>query len=126
MDNKTLEQIKEQYADYIAALGEEDKAKVEACKTAEELIALADNTEGELPDDIAEAVAGGKGKSKEPVCPYPCWCTVIMKITSDPWAQVGSRVFVTLNQWGSFLMFRDSSCTGDCIVCSADDHLRRD
>ena len=72
MDNKTLEQIKEQYADYIAALGEEVKAKVEACKTVDELTALAMNTEGELPDEVAEAVAGGKGKKMVwcPRCNY--------------------------------------------------------
>ena len=64
----TLEQLKEKYADFIASLSDEDKAKVEACKTAEELIALVENSEGELPDDIVEAVAGGKGQ--EFTCPY--------------------------------------------------------
>lgn len=76
MENKTLEQVKAQYADYIAALSTEDKAKVDACKTVEELAAFAQNTEGELPDDIAEAIAGGaKGQSSPThTCPK-CRCT---------------------------------------------------
>ena len=122
---QTLEQIKEQYADFIATLGEEDKAKVDACKTAEELIALSQNAEGELPDDIAEAVAGGKGEPEKPVCPYPCWCTVISKFTDKSWAQVGSRVFVKMNQFGTFLVYPDSSCSGDCMACSSDRNFRR-
>ena len=57
---QTLEQVKAQYADFIASLSAEDKAKVEDCKTVGELTELAKNSEGELPDDVAEAVAGGK------------------------------------------------------------------
>ena len=71
MENKTLEQLKEQYADYIATLSAEDKAKVEACKTVEELIALAQAKEGELPDDIAEAIAGGRALKG-----FVLWCGV--------------------------------------------------
>ncbi len=63
MENKELEALKEKYADFIASLSDEDKAKVEACTTAEELTELARNSDGELPDDIAEAVAGGKNIS---------------------------------------------------------------
>lgn len=70
MENKTLEQIKEQYAEYIAALSSEDRAKVNDCKTVDELIALAKEKEGELPDDIAEAVAGGSLKG------FELWCSV--------------------------------------------------
>lgn len=72
MENMTLEQLKEKYADFIATLSDEDKAKVEACKTAEELTALAQNTEGELPDEIAEAVAGGKDARKYWYGDYEC------------------------------------------------------
>ncbi|MBR5088884.1 MAG: hypothetical protein IK093_05610 [Ruminiclostridium sp.] len=61
MENKELEALKEKYADFIASLSDEDKAKVEACKTVEELTELAQNAEGALPDEIVEAVAGGKG-----------------------------------------------------------------
>ena len=70
MENKELEVLKEKYADFIATLGDEDKAKVDACKTAEELIALAQNAEGELPDDIAETVAGGKPEQKKKFSDY--------------------------------------------------------
>ena len=70
MENKELEALKEKYADYIASLSPEDKAKVDACTTAEELINLANNAEGELPDDVLEAVAGGADKGSDRVCPY--------------------------------------------------------
>ncbi len=61
MENKELNELKEKYADFIAGLSDEDKAKVDACKTVEEFAALADDYDGELPDDLAEAAAGGKG-----------------------------------------------------------------
>ncbi len=62
MENKELEALKEKYADFIAALSPEDKAKVDACTTPEELLKLADETDGELPDEIVEAIAGGTDK----------------------------------------------------------------
>ncbi len=62
MENKELNGLKEKYAGFIAGLSDEMKAKVDACKTVEEFAALADDYDGELPDDIAEAVAGGKSK----------------------------------------------------------------
>ncbi|MBR5088880.1 MAG: hypothetical protein IK093_05590 [Ruminiclostridium sp.] len=71
MENKELEAIKEKYADFIASLSDEDKAKVDACTSPEELIALAQNSEGELPDDVVEAVAGGGGKGSTSVS-YEC------------------------------------------------------
>ncbi len=84
MENKTLEQLKEKYADCIASLSDEDKAKVEACKTAEELMALAQNTEGALPDEIAEAVAGGKGSGSSETEPRKCpKCGKQMQLVSN-------------------------------------------
>ncbi|MBR5088883.1 MAG: hypothetical protein IK093_05605 [Ruminiclostridium sp.] len=72
MENKELEVLKEKYADFIAGLSDEDKAKVDACKTVGELTALAQNAEGELPDDVVEAVAGGGSKTPsgpQHICP---------------------------------------------------------
>ncbi|MBR5088881.1 MAG: hypothetical protein IK093_05595 [Ruminiclostridium sp.] len=60
MENKELEALKEKYADFIASLSDEDKAKVDACRSVGELIKLAQDSESEIPDDIAETVAGGK------------------------------------------------------------------
>ncbi|MBR5088882.1 MAG: hypothetical protein IK093_05600 [Ruminiclostridium sp.] len=68
MENKELEALKEKYAVFIASLSDEDKAKVEACRTVGELTALAQNSDGELPDEIAEAVAGGKDTRRK--CPH--------------------------------------------------------
>ena len=41
------------------SLTEEQKEKLKACKTTEELIALAGEEGIELPDEMLEAVAGG-------------------------------------------------------------------
>ena len=70
MENNELELLKEKYADFIASLSDEDKAKVDACKTADELIKLTEEAEGELPDELLEAVAGGAGKGGKKVCPF--------------------------------------------------------
>ena len=69
MENNELELLKEKYADFIESLSDEDKAKVDACKTVDELIKLTEDAEGELPDELLEAVAGGAGKGGRRVCP---------------------------------------------------------
>lgn len=56
-----LNELKNKYAEFIASLADDMKAKVNECKTVEELKAIIDDYDGELPDDIVEAVAGGKG-----------------------------------------------------------------
>ncbi|MBR5088885.1 MAG: hypothetical protein IK093_05615 [Ruminiclostridium sp.] len=74
MENKELEALKEKYADFIAGLSEEEKAKVEACKTVEELTVLVKNAEGVLPDEIVEAVAGGKDEGEIILACPECGC----------------------------------------------------
>ncbi len=70
MENNELELLKEKYADFIASLSDEDRAKVDACKTVDELLKLINEAEGELPDEVLEAVAGGAGKDGKRLCPF--------------------------------------------------------
>ena len=101
-----LNELKNKYAEFIASLPDDLKAKVDECKTVEELNELLDDYDGELPDDIAEAVAGGKGGPSEPkLTDLPCWCK--MKSTIQPgdgkkptWTKAGSLVWAELSYSG--------------------------
>ena len=57
MDNKLNAALKGIYD----SLTDEQKAKAKACKTMEELTALAAKEGIELPDELLEGVAGGGG-----------------------------------------------------------------
>ena len=107
MDDRTLEQIKEQYADYIAGLNDDDKAKVNECKTIEELNALIRTYEGELPDEVAEAVAGGKGDDPKPCAHWDDY-TYIRRIADakdekDNGYGVQYLEFVCRNCWATMI-----------------------
>ena len=56
MEEKKLNEILKGVYD---SLTDEQKEKAKACKTMEELIALAGQESIELPDEIMDAVAGG-------------------------------------------------------------------
>ena len=70
MESSELKRIKEKYADFIAGLSDEQKAKVDACETVDELTKLASESGVELPDEILEAVSGGSFKGFELWCVY--------------------------------------------------------
>ena len=55
MDEKTKEMLKNIYE----SLTDEQKAKAKACKTMDEMMALAGEWGIELPDEMVDAVAGG-------------------------------------------------------------------
>ena len=56
MENKNLH---EQMVEILKGLTEEQRERVNACKTPEELIALLDELDVALPDKAMDAVAGG-------------------------------------------------------------------
>ena len=57
MEDKNLH---EQMAEILKGLTEEQRERVNACKTPEELIALLDELDVALPDKAMDAVAGGR------------------------------------------------------------------
>ena len=57
MEKKNLN---EQMAEIMKDLTEEQRERVNACKTPEELIALLDELGAALPDEAMDAVAGGQ------------------------------------------------------------------
>ena len=65
MENTKIAEILEKYKDFIATLPEELQEKARACTTEAELLALTSEVEGELPDEVMEAVAGGCEKDAE-------------------------------------------------------------
>lgn len=58
-------------------LTEEQKEKARACKTPEEILALAESEGMELSDEELESVAGGKAPHWNPdtpeTCPHDCF-----------------------------------------------------
>ena len=52
------------------SLTDEQKAKAKACKTMDELMALAGKEGIELPDEILDVVAGGSWVSLIPTCDF--------------------------------------------------------
>ena len=61
MDNRELNELLEKA---VASLTEEQKEKAKACKTAKELLDFLAEAGVELPDELLDAVAGGKGQHK--------------------------------------------------------------
>ena len=68
----------------LKGLSEEQIAKVKACKSQEEILALAKEEDIELTDQQLEAVSGG-GCSNKPRCPF-CqseYINRIRRVTAD-------------------------------------------
>ena len=54
------------------SLTDEQKAKAKACKTMDELTALAAKEGVELPDEVLDTVAGGYKTTWDKMCPEHC------------------------------------------------------
>jgi hypothetical protein len=61
MENEKLNGMIDELWD---SLTDEQKAKVKECKTVDELVELAGKESIELPDEMLEAVSGGKGSKR--------------------------------------------------------------
>ena len=89
--------------DLLKGLSDEQIAKVKACKSPEELLALAKKAGIELSDEQLAAVNGGCGKSEEwyeidnMTCPV-CFNSHCMEKVSDDWYRCKYCDKITINK----------------------------
>ncbi len=70
-----IKALLEKYAGYIKTLPDDVQEKIKACKSEAELLKMTESIEGEIPDEVAMAVAGGKeDENADPR--FPCWVTL--------------------------------------------------
>ncbi len=123
--------IFEKYGEYIKALPEDLQEKIRACKNETEVRMLLSNAEGELPDEIAEAVSGGKDNEIKYKYSYPCWGRLTKDLPVDhdlyPWAREGRQVYIKKEGYSlvaseapgltAYVRYLDESCFE--YVCEA-------
>lgn len=102
-----LTESKNKYTDFIASLSDDMKAKVDACTSVDELESLIDDYDGELPDDLVEAVAGGKRPAELRLTDLPCWCKLKVTIQTgngkrNTWTKAGSLVWCEVTYTGYY------------------------
>ena len=66
----------------LKGLSEEQIVKIKACKSQEEMLALAKQEGVELNEEQLEAVSGGACISKDAVCPK-CYCNSCSHVGSE-------------------------------------------
>ena len=106
MNNVDLAALIEKYKDFIASLPEELQKKVREASSLEELQGLIGEVEGELPDELAESVAGGKDSDYDRPTMFPCYCKLLANIADVfiyQWAKRGNEVYVVKSSDGSYV-----------------------
>ena len=107
--------------EYIQDLSPEIQEKARACKDIGEIMKMARENRLQLPDEVLEAVAGGKDKNKhqnkfgEMPIDFPCFCTIEASPYIDtvkfPYAAPGNIVYAVLAD-GEFYVYADEHRSG--------------
>ena len=126
MEELKIAEYLKKNSEYIQKLPEELQEKAKGAKSLEDLKALTAEIEGELPDELAEAVAGGKGDDRPKTkYQYPCYVRCNKTISENyNFTKAGAEAYAVLgSDWNVYLLEPKGDHAGAVVPAGSEDNL---